>query len=169
VKHLMSALEKKLSSLREEQERLRRSLLNTQARLSTLDATIAGIESLFRVERSGDKHSKARNPDLGSKLPDTDSHRVSQSVNVTKRRTAGRRERASGSHEHAPVPLYVLLSDILADGKARTINQLAALVKARGFDFGDRKPLRTISFTLMGIARGRTIRRLGGNRWQAMP
>jgi len=62
-------------------------------------------------------------------------------------------------------PLIEILTDVLADGKARTTDELAESARAKGVQFGEKSPKRIIHATLMGASRHGAVNKDAG-KWQ---
>lgn len=111
-------------------------------RLNDLIGAISGIETLLRVE----------GVTLSAAPPSTPPVPAA----------------ATAPSSPAGLTLYHVLREALADGRPRDEKELIEIAKKRGVDFGEKEPRRTVAFTLMGIARGRTIRRVKDNIWQGV-
>jgi hypothetical protein len=139
MSQFIDSLKKKSQELNSEKAELQARIIRDQARLNDLIGAISGIETLLRVEGAG--QGKTMELPMGS-----DSLKVAGSA--------------------VPVPLYDVLASALADGKPHAVTELIHVAKARGVQFGDKDPQKAVSFTLMGISRGKKIHRTDDGRWQ---
>lgn len=62
--------------------------------------------------------------------------------------------------------LISTLREALADKRPHTLLELADIAARRGFDFGDKRPLRTVNATLLGGGKAVGINRLPDGKWQ---
>jgi hypothetical protein len=138
----IESLKKKAKEYEAERADLAAKVAKYNARLLDLNGAIAGIDTLLRVEGGS-----AETPASSQVPPSPPSP-------------------AATSNGKGATTLYEVLHEVLADGKPRDEQELISLAKNRGVDFGEKEPRRTVAFTLMGIARGKKIKRLKDNIWQ---
>jgi hypothetical protein len=62
--------------------------------------------------------------------------------------------------------LIATLREALMDRKPHSLLDLAKAAEAKGFDFGEKRPLRTVNATLLGGGKAVGIGRLPDGRWQ---
>ena len=62
---------------------------------------------------------------------------------------------------HGEKPLAEFIKDALNDGKAHSVEKIINSVKSMGYEFGDKNPVRSVNFTLLGLKRGGNYERVG--------
>jgi hypothetical protein len=140
MSQFVDSLKKKAQELNGEKLQLHARILRDQTRLNDLISAIDGIEKVLRVEGVDATSPKA----VSAVAP---SH-------------------SKPDAESPPVPLYDVLSAALADGKPHEVTELIEVARTRGVQFGSKDPHKAVSFTLLGISRGKKIHRNDDGRWQ---
>lgn len=131
-----------------ERAKLQKRMAADEARLRDLNGAIAGIETLLRVE----------------------------GATVAAPATAAGTAKVVGLQGSLQIaaprggtpPLKVVLTDALADGRPHELEELIAVAKSNGVDFGTKDPHKAVNFTLMGISTGKKVQRVNGNTWQRL-
>jgi hypothetical protein len=132
------SLRKKLQEFQQKRASALKRLSVEQATITELHGAIVGIETLLRMEGG----------------TDAPADKQGQLTLPTLK-------------QGQPTRLKDLLKTALSDGKPRRLQELIADAQNRGYDFGEKEPKKAVNFTLMGIANGKTIKRLGNDIWQA--
>jgi hypothetical protein len=138
MSQLIDSLRKEAKSLTRERNEIQDRMRDDGERLSDITSALAGIEAVLRVK--GASMSGSDEPPA-TPIP------------------------ASNGTGKAP-ELSALLKETLADGKVRDVSDLINVAKTRGVQFGEKDPFKSVNFTLMGIANGKTIQRVGPDKWQ---
>lgn len=148
MSQFIDTLKKKSQELEAERVKLHKRMATDEARLRDLNGAIAGIETLLRVEGA-----PAATP------APTANHGKAVQGSLPMGTVARGTER--------PI-LKVVLKNALADGRPHQLEELIAVAKHSGIDFGTKDPHKAVNFTLMGIASGKTVQRINGTTWQSL-
>lgn len=63
-------------------------------------------------------------------------------------------------------PLGDLVMDVLADGRPRSMHDLAQIAKNRGYPFGEKSPGRVVHFALVSLSKANRIEKVGSGLWR---
>jgi hypothetical protein len=136
---LIAPLRKKLLEFQQKRNAVMSRMAADQATLSDLNGAINGIEAILKIEGALESPTPTQVQIALSTVPAKN----------------GRGQK-----------LADLLKKELSDKRPRALPDLVSAVQSQGYDFAGKRPEKAVNFTLMGIANGKKIERVGPDLWR---